>query len=114
MDVRQSKIVSYLAGYAGMKPTPQFGELDLQRDLRLEPLDLVLFGLDLEQTVESPFPFEALHHVKTVSDLLLVVTQWLADDARAPHAGDPEAALYDEHSEKRPPERHSAAHRDVH
>lgn len=111
MDVQESKIVSYLAGYAGMKPTPHFVELDLRRDLRLEPLDLVLFALDLEQGVKSPFPFEALHHVKTVSDLLLVVTQWLAADARAPHSGDPEAAPWDARSAPRRP---SATHRDVH
>ena len=93
MDVRQSKIVSYLASYAGTKATPQFGQLELRRDLQLEPLDLVLFGLDLEQSADSPFPFESLDHVKTVSDLLLVVMQWLADEARAAHAEDPEAAL---------------------
>ena len=83
MDVQRSKIVSYLASYAGMKPTADFGALDLHGDLRLEPLDLVLFALELEQNADSPFPFEALDHVKTVSDLLLVVTKWLADEARA-------------------------------
>lgn len=82
MAVQQRKIVSYLAGYAGLMPAPPFGQLDLRRDLRLEPLDLVLFGLDLERNAESPFPFEAFDHVKTVSELLLVVERWLADGER--------------------------------
>ena len=82
MDGRQAKILGLLATYVSLKPSELFTGLELRRDLQLEPLDVVLFALDLETGREPAFPFERLDGVRTVGELLTLVTGWLDEDAR--------------------------------
>ena len=82
MDARQANILGLLAAYVDLKPSQLFTGLELRRDLRLEPLDVVLFALDLETGRELPFPFEALDGARTVADLLGLVSGWLDAEAR--------------------------------
>lgn len=51
-------------------------EHDLERDLGLDPLDLVLIALRFEDAQEAEFPMRLLAHVKTVADLVLLVQSW--------------------------------------
>ena len=82
MDAKQAQILGLLASYVDLKPSQLFKGLELHRDLQLEPLDVVLFALDLETGRELPFPFEALDRTKTVGELLGLVASWLDADAR--------------------------------
>ncbi len=82
MDARQAHILGLLAAYVDLKPSQLITRLELRRDLQLEPLDVVLFALDLETGRELPFPFEALDGARTVADLLDVVSSWLEAEAR--------------------------------
>src|SRR5262249_51824543 len=49
---------------------------DLQRDLGLDPLDLVLIALDLEETYRAEFPIAELELVRTVGDLSTLARAW--------------------------------------
>jgi acyl carrier protein len=44
----------------------------VERDLGMDPLDLVLIGLRLEDVASAAFPFERLEGVETVGDLIEV------------------------------------------
>lgn len=50
----------------------------LEGDLGLDPLDLVLVALRLEQDVGVEFPVSLLEQVKTVADLDGLVGSWLS------------------------------------
>lgn len=49
---------------------------DLARDLGLDPLDLVLVVLRLEEMAEAEFPVADLEHTKSVQDLVSLVRTW--------------------------------------
>jgi acyl carrier protein len=49
---------------------------ELQRDLGLDPLDLVLLALDLEETYRAEFPMAELELVRTVGDLSTLARAW--------------------------------------
>lgn len=52
-------------------------EQDLALDLELDPLDLVLVAMRLEDEVESlEFPVESLARVRKVRDLVELVRDW--------------------------------------
>lgn len=53
-------------------------EQSLEGDLGLDPLDLVLIALRLEEDVGVEFPVALLETVKTVGDLEGLVRSWLA------------------------------------
>jgi acyl carrier protein len=56
--------------------------LDLRRDLGMDPLDLVLVALDLEEIEGDEFPVADLESVRTVADLERLVRIWLARPTR--------------------------------
>ena len=66
-----------LAHYFGIDAHARFRELHVKHDLRLEPLDLVLFVLELEEPDGPPFDFGSLDHVVDVNDLVELVSAWL-------------------------------------
>ncbi|MBX3192409.1 MAG: acyl carrier protein [Labilithrix sp.] len=51
--------------------------LELERDLGLDPLDLVLIALGLEEAVGVEFPVALLEGVRTVGDVARLVSTWL-------------------------------------
>jgi acyl carrier protein len=52
----------------------------LDADLGLDPLDLVLVALRLEEIEDAEFPVAQLEMVRTVSDLVDVVRDWASGD----------------------------------
>jgi acyl carrier protein len=55
---------------------------DLERDLHLQPLDLVVIALMLEDEEHFAFPFERLADVRTVRDLANAARFYGRPDAR--------------------------------
>lgn len=49
----------------------------LEDDLGLDPLDLVLIMLDLEQRLGAEFPIARLENARTVGDIVRLVGQWM-------------------------------------
>ena len=72
-----ARVAQALAHYLGIDAHARFGELQVKRDLGLEPLDLVLFVLELEEPDGPPFDFGSLDHVVYVNDLIDLVSAWL-------------------------------------
>jgi len=65
---------------------------ELERDLRLQPCDLVLIALKLEELVGVEFPVAALESVKTVGGLMRLAHLWkerarMAGAHAASHSG---------------------------
>ena len=54
----------------------------LTEDLGLDPLDLVLIVLRLEELAEAEFPVASLEHAHTVADLVALVREWARDSQR--------------------------------
>jgi hypothetical protein len=80
---RRSEVEISLAHYLGVAPGSWLGGRELHKDLGLEPLDVVLFVLDLEDSQgESQgltFPFEQLEQTRTAGELITTVASWLED-----------------------------------
>ena len=55
----------------------------LKEDLALDPLDLVLIALRLEEVGDSEFPVDALAEVSTVADFVDAVRAWCRMDPAA-------------------------------
>jgi acyl carrier protein len=55
----------------------------LEADLGLDPLDLVLVALRLEEIEDAEFPVARLEMVHTVGDLVDVVRDWASPDHTA-------------------------------
>jgi acyl carrier protein len=68
-----------------LKAQPSHIELHhrLEQDLGLDPLDLVLVVLRLEEIEEAEFPVADLETVMTVGDLVAVVRSWASPDRSA-------------------------------
>jgi hypothetical protein len=91
---RKSQVGMALARYLGMPPGESFARAELQRDLGLEPLDVVLFVLAFEESDGEAFRFEELEHVLTAGELVATVSGWLEHhDHEERLAEDDEAAL---------------------
>lgn len=54
----------------------------LTEDLGLDPLDLVLVVLRLEELAEAEFPVASLEHAHTVADLVALVRGWVDQHRR--------------------------------
>jgi acyl carrier protein len=54
----------------------------LTDDLGLDPLDLVLVVLRLEELAEAEFPVADLEHAHVVGDLVSIVRAWATDSQR--------------------------------
>jgi hypothetical protein len=76
---RLAEVSARLAHYLGHSGQRPFHELELQRELGFEPLDLVLFVLAFEEAEGLVFPFEDLERVITVGDLIVHIASWLDD-----------------------------------
>jgi hypothetical protein len=61
----------------GVAPGEELARAALQRDLRLEPLDVVLFVLSFEESDDATFRFEDLEYAVTGGDLIAIVAGWL-------------------------------------
>jgi acyl carrier protein len=77
--------------YLDVSPTAVDAKAELERDLGLEPLDLVLIVFRLEEFADTQFSIADLEGVVTVADFEAVVDEWLreaplddaVDEARA-------------------------------
>jgi acyl carrier protein len=65
-----------LARRLGTAPERILLSHDLQHDLGLDPLDLVLTALDLEEMEGDEFPIAALEAVRTVEDFARLARSW--------------------------------------
>ncbi|MDF2692743.1 MAG: hypothetical protein K0S65_1126 [Labilithrix sp.] len=65
-----------LAFHLGIDPDQIEAAQRLEEDLGLDPLDLVLIVLRLEELGEVEFPVADLEGLQTVSDLVEVVAAW--------------------------------------
>lgn len=62
--------------YFGIKDVAGLRERQLKADLGLEPLDLVLFVLELEEPEGPPFEFESCDELTSVGDLFDHLRLW--------------------------------------
>jgi hypothetical protein len=99
---RRSEVEISLAHYLGVAPGAGLGRRELHKDLGLEPLDVVLFVLDLEdsqgQTQGLTFPFEQLELARTAGELIDTVAGWLEDYDRSERLADTDDELGAAHS----------------
>lgn len=65
-----------LALHLDLAPDAIAQEDRLAEDLGLDPLDLVLVVLRLEEVVQAEFPVADLEHATTVFDLVEIVRSW--------------------------------------
>ncbi len=65
----EAAVVLAVAAHAEMNANDVRLHQDLHRDLHMQPLDLVVIALTLEDTQHLAFPFEQLADVRTVRDL---------------------------------------------
>ena len=68
-----------LGNYLDLKPTDIDTNAELERDLGLEPLDLVLIVFRLEEFADAEFSISDLEGVVTVGDLEALVREWLRE-----------------------------------
>ena len=98
---RRSEVEISLAHYLGVAPGAWLGGRELHRDLGLEPLDVVLFVLDLEdsqgETEGLTFPFEQLEQARTAGELITIVASWLEQYDRGERLADADDALREAH-----------------
>ena len=76
VDVQLEVVRSALALHLSVDPTAIELEHRLEADLGLDPLDLVLVVLRLEEIEGAEFPVADLETVTTVADLVSVVREW--------------------------------------
>ena len=77
MTTREMEIVSFaLSLHLEIDPNLIRLEQDLEQDLGLDPLDLVLIVLRLEEVGDGEFPVGDLEGIHTVKDLVEVVRCW--------------------------------------
>jgi acyl carrier protein len=65
--------------YLDLKPAEIDTDADLQKDLGLEPLDLVLIAFRLEEFADAEFSISDLEGVVTVGDFEAVVREWVRE-----------------------------------
>jgi acyl carrier protein len=68
-----------LGSYLDLKPTDIDTNAELEKDLGLEPLDLVLIVFRLEEFAEAEFSISDLEGVLTVGDFEALVSEWLRE-----------------------------------
>jgi hypothetical protein len=97
---RKSQVVSMFARHFGARasgslvrgalPEGSLARVELQRDLGLEPLDVVLFVLSFKESDDMAFRIEDLEHVVTAGDLVDTVAGWLEQYDRDERLADEE------------------------
>jgi acyl carrier protein len=65
-----------LANHLDIEPSELEPSQDLRRDLGLDPLDLVLVALRLEEGAVDEFPIAELETVRTIDDFAKLVRRW--------------------------------------
>jgi acyl carrier protein len=75
-DIQLEVVRFALALHLSVDPDRIEPDHRLEADLGLEPLDLVLVVLRLEEIEEAEFPVADLESVTTVADLVAVVRGW--------------------------------------
>ena len=68
-----------LGAYLDLKPTDIDTNAELEKDLGLEPLDLVLIVFRLEEFADAEFSISDLEGVVTVGDFEALVSEWLRE-----------------------------------
>jgi acyl carrier protein len=68
-----------LAVYLDLDPTDIGTDDELEKDLGLEPLDLVLIVFRLEEFADAEFSISDLEGVVTVGDFEAVVREWMRE-----------------------------------
>jgi acyl carrier protein len=68
-----------LGNYLDLNPAEIDATAHLERDLGLEPLDLVLVVFRLEEFADAEFSISDLEGVVTVADFETLVCEWLRD-----------------------------------
>jgi len=76
IDIHLEIVRFALARHVGIDPDGIEPGQRLEADLGLDPLDLVLVALRLEEIEDEEFPVADLETVTTVSDLVAVVRAW--------------------------------------
>ncbi len=72
-----SRVAVALARHLGGESRPPLdGAMRLDEDLGLDPLDLTLIALRLEQEHGAEFPLHRLDEVRTLADLDRLVERW--------------------------------------
>jgi acyl carrier protein len=81
MNPTNAVVHAALAAHIGIEPKAIEDTQRLGQDLGLDPFDLVLVSLKLEETVPSPveFPIESLENVGTVGDLTELFSRWAGE-----------------------------------
>lgn len=87
---RSTEVLRALSHYLGVAQSELFPRLELKRDLRLQPLDVVWFVTALQDSDAPSFPFERLEQVELVGDLVQLLTSWLEQRDRVLLAADEE------------------------
>jgi acyl carrier protein len=75
IESAEDRVQRVVARHLGVPPEDIAPSARVEGDLGLDPLDLVLIGLRLEELEEREFPVAQLEAVVTVSDLTAIVTQ---------------------------------------
>ena len=70
-----------VAAHLDIEPSQLEPSHDLRKDLGLDPLDLVLVVLRLEDDADVEFPVAELEHVDTLDDLARLVRRWSKREA---------------------------------
>jgi hypothetical protein len=94
---RRLEVALSLARYVGIAPTETLARSELQRDLGLEPLDVVLFVLSFQESDDTAFRFEDLEHVVTAGELVAIVASWLDEYDRNERLADEDETVFNQH-----------------
>jgi acyl carrier protein len=84
-DWHQRKVAAIVGRHLGIQPEMVTSSMKLEGDFGLDPLDLVLISMRLENDAEeiaTPFPVEALEGIETVGELTDVYRDWVRSSAR--------------------------------
>ncbi|HTQ05474.1 MAG TPA: hypothetical protein VMI54_16540 [Polyangiaceae bacterium] len=91
---RKTEVFTSLARHLGVAADATLARAELQRDLHLEPLDVVLFVLSFEESEDITFRFEDLEHTLTAGELVDTVAGWLDEYDRNERFADAEEASF--------------------
>ncbi len=106
---KRSRASVALAHYLGLSESELVPWLELKRDLKLEPLDVVWFLAAAAPSECLSFPFEQLTQVRLVGQLLRLVDDWLdANDHEQLLAADEELFGVGQRGGSRPPARRAS------
>ncbi len=82
------RVCDVVARHLQVEPNAIDARKTLQKDLELDPLDLVLIALRIEELEQIEFPIAHLEHVRTVGDIVTIVRLTHASEDDAPVSRD--------------------------